>query len=382
MIHNPEVIATRAHWQALTRVPIQARTLPDPEVQLQEFTVGSPRPGAGYETSNFYYTGIGASQEIPGPGKLRLRGEIAEQDAEVARHQYEAAQRSAAEKVRENYFELFYLARTAAMLEAERGDLEQIQNIAQAHYRVGEGQAQDVIKSQLQATQILNAVEHHHREMQQRQIDLKAVLGRDPDSPDITIGDLQPTPVHVTPAELESAVRSHSPEVGSDRAAEQRSEKALALARRGYLPDFNVGYAYEKTGPGFPDYYMLTLGAKIPLYFWRKQTPAIDQAGLELAAARSQTQAGELDMSASAADQLVAIHASDRVLNIYRAGLIPQAENSMQAALAAYRVSKIDFQTLISSFVDLLNLREEYYRELADREIAVAKLEQIAGDLK
>jgi hypothetical protein len=90
----------------------------------------------------------------------------------------------------------------------------------------------------------------------------------------------------------------------------------------------------------------------------------------------------ELDTSASAEDQLVAIHASDRVLRIYDQGLIPQAENSVQAALAAYRVSKADFQTLISAFVDLLNLQEEHYRELADHEVAVAKLQQIIGEVK
>ena len=158
--------------------------------------------------------------------------------------------------------------------------------------------------------------------------------------------------------------------------------KALSLAHKGYIPDFTLGYSYEKTGPGFRDYYMLTLGAKIPLYFWRKQTPAIEQAALEVSAARSRIRAHELDAGASAEDQLVAIHASGRILKIYNRGLIPQAENSMQAALAAYRVSKVDFQTLISAFVDLLNLQEEYYRELADHEIAVAKLEQIIGDVK
>jgi len=69
--HNPGVVAAREHWEALKRLPIQMRTLPDPQIQLQEFTVGSPKPSSGYETSDFYYTGFGASQDIPGPGKLR-----------------------------------------------------------------------------------------------------------------------------------------------------------------------------------------------------------------------------------------------------------------------------------------------------------------------
>src|SRR5581483_10058784 len=127
MERNPDVVAAREHWQALRRAPIQMRTLPDPQLQLQEFTVGSPKPSAGYESSDFYYTGVGVSQDIPGPGKLRLRGEIAQQDAEVARRQYEAAQRDAAEKIRESYFELFYLTQTIGLLERARGNLVQIE---------------------------------------------------------------------------------------------------------------------------------------------------------------------------------------------------------------------------------------------------------------
>jgi outer membrane protein TolC len=384
---NPDVVAARARWQAQTKVPIQMRTLPDPQVGLQHFTAGSPQPFAGYRTGNpgaqgMYYTGFGLSQDIPGPGKLRLQGEIAEKDANVAQHRYEAAQRYVAEKVRENYFELFYLVKTLALLEAQRDNLAQIEEIARTRYRVGEGQAQDVLRAQLQATRMLNAIEHHHREMQQRQAELKAVLGRDPDGPNITAGDVKPTRIEMTATQLVEAVISHSTDVMAGRAASERSAKALALARKGYIPDFTIGYTYQKTGPGFSDYYMLTVGAKIPLYFWRKQTPAIEQAALDLAAARAEVRAHELDAGASAENELVAIHASDRMLDIYRQGLIPQAENTMSAALAAYRVSKVDFQTLISAQIDLLNLNEEYDRELADHEIAVAKLEQIVGDVK
>jgi len=382
MERNPGVVAARKHWEALKRVPIQMRTLPDPQVQIQEFTVGSPKPSAGYETSDFYYTGFGFAQDIPWPTKLSLQGEVAEQDAEVARRQLESAEREVAEKIRERYFELFYLTRTIGLLERERTDLAQIEEIAEARYRVGDGLAQDVLKAQLQATQILNGIEHHHREMQQQQADLKAALGRDPDSPHLGIGEIEETPVALSDAQIEQRVRERSPEVQTDRAAANRSDKALSLARQGYFPDFSLGYAYQKTGPGNRDYYMATVGAKIPLYFWRKQTPAIEQAALELASARSQLHAHELDAGASAEDQLIAIHTADRVLKIYSQGLIPQAESSMQAAMAAYRVSKVDFQTLISAFVDLLNVRQEYYRELADHEIAVARLEQIIGEVK
>jgi cobalt-zinc-cadmium efflux system outer membrane protein len=121
------VLAARSHWQAQTKVPIQAATLPDPEVSLQHFTVGSPQPFSGYERSDFYYTGFGVSQDIPGPGKLRLQKSEAEKDAEYAKHRYEAAGRAVEEKVKELYYELFYHAKTLAILDRNQDELQQIQ---------------------------------------------------------------------------------------------------------------------------------------------------------------------------------------------------------------------------------------------------------------
>jgi len=380
--NNPGVIAARVHWQAQDKVPIQVATLPDPQVSLQHFTVGSPQPFSGYESSDFYYTGFGVSQDIPGPGKLRLQKSEAEKDAEYARHRYEAAERDVEERVREIYFELFYHVKTLVILDRNQDELHQIQQIAETRYRVGEGLQQDLIKAQLQTTEILKEHAMHHQEEDQEQLALKQILGRDPDSRNIEIGEVQPTHLQLDSSQLAQLAASGSPELAADRAMEARSSEALKLAHQGYWPDFTVGYTFEKTGPGFRDYYMLNLGAKIPLYFWRKQTPAIEQAALEAEAAREQTRATRLQVSTAAESSLVALRTAERIMSIYRDGLIPQAETSQASAMTAYRVGKVDFQTLLSSVLDLQNLRQEYYRSLADHEIAIAKIQQVIGDRK
>ena len=281
LARSPVVLAARSHWQAQTKVPIQAATLPDPEVSLQHFTVGSPQPFSGYESSDFYYTGFGVSQDIPGPGKLRLQKSEAEKDAEYAKHRYEAAGRAVEEKVKELYYELFYHAKTLAILDSNQEELRQIQQIAETRYRLGQGLQQDLIKAQLQTTELLKEHAMHHQEEDQEQLELKQLLGRDPDSRNIDIGDVEMTQLQLDSSELAQLADSGSPDLAADRAMEARSAEALKLAHQGYWPDFTVGYSYEKTGPGFNDYYMLSLGAKVPLYFWRKQTPAIEQAALE-----------------------------------------------------------------------------------------------------
>ena len=52
--------------------------------------MGSPRPFAGFSNSDFAYLGFGVSQDLPYPGKLKLKGEAAQQDAAVGREKLEA----------------------------------------------------------------------------------------------------------------------------------------------------------------------------------------------------------------------------------------------------------------------------------------------------
>jgi cobalt-zinc-cadmium efflux system outer membrane protein len=376
MARSPRIAAARLHWQALTRGPIQAATLPDPQLTLQPFSVGSPLPGAGLTTSDFAYTGFGVSQSIPYPGKLALSSAIARRDAQYASEQLRQTRREVREKVRELYFELFYHTRLLATLNLTRAELDQLTRAAGVRYRSGRGQQYDLIAAQLKQTAILKELAMHHQEEHQVNLQMKAELGRGADSADIEAGDVTPSRIELDPAELRKLVAARAPQLEMLRIAAQAGSDKLRLARKNYWPDFSVGYMYQKTGPGFRDYYMLSLGATVPLYFWRKQTPAVEQAALELEAAQRQQQAGELEVSSDAEADLVALRAADRIIKIYREGLLPQSRTAADSALAAYQAGNADFQTVIAAQTDLYNLHQEYYRTVADHEIAAARIEQ------
>jgi len=104
--NNPDIAAAMQAWRAAERVPSQVATLPDPQVTFQQQSVGSPRPFAGYTNSDFAYLGFGISQDIPYPGKLTLRSEAAQKDADMTRDRYEAARRSAFLQVKESYIKI------------------------------------------------------------------------------------------------------------------------------------------------------------------------------------------------------------------------------------------------------------------------------------
>ena len=73
------------------------------------------------------------------------------------------------------------------------------------------------------------------------------------------------------------------------------------------------------------------------------------------------------------------VQTGTRVLGIYKKGLIPQATATLQAGLAAYQVGREDFQALLDDFLDLQNLDIEYWNTLAQRETALAQIEQLTG---
>ena len=66
-------------------------------------------------------------------------------------------------------------------------------------------------------------------------------------------------------------------------------------------------------------------------------------------------------------------------MKIYSDGLVPQSEATFRSALSAYQSNKQDFESLLSGFLDVLNLDLEYQSELADHESALAELERLTG---
>jgi len=379
---SPLIAAARSHWQALTKVPVQESTLPDPQITFQNMAVGNAIPGNDLQTNNFAYFGYGVSQDIPFPTKLQLKAAVAETEAKSTRAAYQAQVRSVVEQVEETYFNLFYLGNSLSLLEQTYDEFQHLAHITEAQYQVAMAQQQDVLKAQLQMTSILNEEQTTRGEFEQGQADLKAVLGREQDSPDLRIGELKPSAFTLNDQQLRRLAMTASPLLKQAEALEAKSDESLKLAREDYIPDFSIAYMYQKTGARFPDYYMATLGIKIPLYFWRKQTPAIEQAALEKESSRAQTYAIKLSVMSLVQNQWIAIQTTERVLKLYRDGLIPQAEATLKSALATYRVGKVDFQTVLSAEIDVLRLRQQYDRAIADHEIAAAKIYQIIGDAK
>ncbi|MEJ2007588.1 MAG: TolC family protein [Acidobacteriota bacterium] len=191
--NNPQVLAARRNWQAATQVPSQVATLPDPHVSVQQMSAGTPLPFDGFHSVQMTFLGFGVSQSIPYPGKLRLRGEIAQRKADSMREQADAVRRSVVEKVKAAYFRLGYVQQTLSILDRDEKLLKQVEQIAEAEYRVGKGNQQDVLKAQLEQTKLLRNTTQYRRQMQSLEAQLKQLLNRPQNSADIATEEITET---------------------------------------------------------------------------------------------------------------------------------------------------------------------------------------------
>ncbi len=375
--NNPKISAADHGARAARQVAPQITTLPDPKFTYQQLSVGSPKPFAGYTNSDFAYIGVGASQELPYPGKLQARGAVVERDADTKQAEVEVTKTGIADAVKTDYLQLAYLQQTLGILRQNEAVLDQLIQDATAHYQVGQGMQQDVLQAQVNRTKIVKEITMHHQQMGQIQAHLKGLLNRDQGSQDIVTENLTETPLKRTSDELLTVVRQNNPQIQVDASSIRKQDAQLASAKREGKPDFEVGYMYQNTDRKYRDYYMLTFDVRFP------HKSRVNAEIAEATEKRSESQqvlnAHLQQQLAEVQEEYVKATSDEELLKEYREGLIPQSDAAYRATLNAYASNREPFTHVLSYFTDFLSLKLEYAQTLVEHETALAHLETLTG---
>jgi len=282
--------------------------------------------------------------------------------------------------VKSGYFQLAYLSNTLGILESDGELLQQVEKAADARYRSGMGNQHDLLQAQVERTKLLREITMHHLEVAKLQAQIKQLLNRVQSSPDMEPSELPDTPLPYTFEELLSATKAQNPEISGAEKMVEKQKLQVDLAHKDFYPDFNVQYMWQRTDPTqFRAYYMLTFGVRVPIYRSRKQRPEVAQAEAELNRSRNVSEVQSQQVAFEVRSEYETAQKTAELLNIYGEGLLPQARAGFQAGIAAYQNNRQDFQALLASFLDVLHLDEEYWKSIAERETALARLEQLTG---
>jgi len=373
---NPGIQSALRQVEALRhRVP-QAKTLPDPTVSVG--WAGNIRPFSVQQGDPSSYRGVGASQAVPYPGKLTLRGEIAGREAEAAWWDYEAARRKLVADVKSAYYDYFAASKAVEITQKNKDLLQKLSSIAEARYRVGKGIQQDVLRSQVEISLLLQRLTVFEQQQRTAQARLNTLLFRDPEAQLTSPASFEAVKIAHSLDELYTLAREQDTGLQREQRMIERNQYAVNLAQKDYLPDFSVAYMYQQR-PDLPDMHGFTVTANIPIYYRTKQREAVKEQTEQLASSQRSKENRQTELFFAVKQQYLLAKSSEQLLKLYSQVIVPQSSLALESSMASYQVGTVDFLTILTNFTVVLDYEVSYYRELSNYQMALANLEPLVG---
>lgn len=375
---NPEIVAAQKRYEAARQRPTQESSLPDPMVSLGYTSVGNPLPGAGLGSQVLSNIGITYSQELPYPGKLKLKGEIASKEAEAAFQEYEAVQLGVISRLKQAYYRLQYTYGASDLLTRNRDLLNKLVSVTEAQYSVGKGAQQDVFKAQTQVSILETRLVKLEQERISSEAEINSILNRRPGTPLGPPEDVRPMEQMPTLEELYAAAAQNSPMLGRDKKMIERSELAVNSARKEYYPDMTLSGGYFNQGSMSP-MYQFQASFKVPMYYWRKQRAGVNEQVSMLSQARRNYEAMDQSLHFRIKDGYTMAQASLKLMKLYTQTVVPQGNSAFESSLSTYETGTLDFLSVLTNFTTVLDYEMNYYDEALSYSLAVSRLEEMTG---
>ncbi len=379
--NNPELKASEARWQMFRNRVLHEGRLDDPMLMLkiQNGILSDP---FNFRKDPMTQKVIGISQLIPFWGKRDLRSEVASQEAEAYRWQVEERKLELRRMVTEAYYQIYFAERSLEVVDKNGRILDDFVTLAETKYAVGQGTQQDVFKAQVERSKLLDMRISLEQQRRSLQAALNALLYRPAETPVGAIPDFDTKPIAVSPEELRRLAAENRPLLKSLNALIDKGKAGHKLAEKEFYPDFNVSFEYMQRdrfeGSNGDDMYSLGVTFNLPV-FRHHRHEMVAEADSSVRMATEELNSTRNSIDAGIADLLAQMERRKKLAELYRTGIIPQAEQSLESATIGYRVNKVDFLTLLDSRVTLFNYERELYDSLADYQMKKAQLEALVG---
>ena len=384
LAENRTVQAAYHNVQSLKyRLP-QVTTLEDPVASNVVFPIPSVAPQyflMGYNPYN-----LTLAQQFPWFGTLRLRGEAAERDVQIALAELAAAQLDAVAAVKRAYYNLFASLKTDEILAENRKILEDFRAIAQEKAR-NAGTQQDVLRAEL----LIAELDRERANNQQSVAAARAALARQihvrPDAEILTLPELPRASVPKEVERLNSLAEATRPELKGRLAAIARDEKAVELARKRFYPNITLGLTYmdmERTNAAAPKFANgspnlgLFVGFNLPVHQKKYQAGVCEAE--ERARADAKLFEAQRDETLSDIQELmVQAKVQENVLSLLRDSIGPRTRQTLELARSDYGKGNVDYATILSALREILQVQLQSAQVEAELGKALAGLERAVG---
>ena len=405
---NPDIAALQQKRNAMWQRPPQEKSWDDPELA---FGV------ANLNTDNFKFNEIdmtmkqiAISQNIPMPGITSLKESMAIQEAKSSDRLLDDGKLRLIRDVKTAYYDLYINYAHMQTAEKNKGLMAKFVEIAQKKYEVGKGLQQDILKAQVEQSKFIERLVELEQKKTSYVAELNRLLNRDPSAQLDGVPVITKRTVAINEAELRTMALAQNPVLQGLQNLIAKNEADYKLSKKQYFPSFNVTAMYGQRegyreagrilpgavlnengttsdalvkvpGESFdrPDVFSFFVGFKIPLWFKNKQDKKVVETYHQLEEAKAQYAAIKNEITYKIHDYVAKAQRSASLIQLYQTGIIPQATQSLNSAIAAYEVGSVDFLALIDAQITLCNFETQSSELLADYEKELTGLEVVVG---
>ncbi len=378
--NNPELKAKKLAWQSKIQQYPQAVALNDPKLVYSE-SINPVETRLGPQDRS-----LALSQQIPYPGKLRLKGETVKKEIGMAKLRYDKASRDLIVKLKQSFYELVYIENAIKISQQNKQLLERITRLASTDYASSASTLNDVARAESQYAQVSYDVQLLEEMRQTEMTQINTLLNRDPQQA-LAINSYARIPARFAhPLTRLYQWAEHNEELKIADLDIEKSGIQSRLARYSSLPDFNLGLRYTQIGEsdiaGLPrsgrDGLAVSIGLNIPLN--RRKNNAIQrQAQLDRRQKIEQKTALVNMLKNRVKTVYFKLTNAQRLITLYGQKLIPQANRAMQVAQLQYRENKGSISSYLETQSTWLNFKLAQQRAIADYWIALAEMEKLTG---
>jgi len=376
--NNHEILISEAGVSASKfRIP-QAESLPDPM-----FMFGYQNDGTEdlYTFNNEMAADsqwmFSVSQMFPYPGKLSLKGRMASRDAESLAAMTDSARLKTIARVKELYYDLFFTYKNIDLVKEKRTLFSKIEDAALARYSAGMAPQQEVLMAQTEKYMLLETEEMLKQKIQSIEAMLNSVIGREVNSPLGRPAEASPSIFNNDMDELIKAAYENSPEIKAKEKMLAGAGAKIQMAEKEYYPDFTVNANYFARNRYYDDMWSLTTTINIPIFYKTKQRQAVLEAKASLSEIKYELEAVKLMTASAIRDNYSMFKTSERLMELYKNGLIPKTSQDFESALAGYGTGRVEAITAISRLKMLIDYETLYWKQLVEREKSIARLEAL-----
>lgn len=376
--NNPSLKAASYKIDAAKASVSYSKSLDPPQVAIEFYQAPiSSFPNPFKDQMEYDYS---IQQMLPFPGKLGSMARTEQKRTEMLKADRQTRERDIVRNVKTLYFDLYLKYRQMEINHETRALVRSFVDIARKQYEVGMGKQSDILRAQTELSSL--GIDSIVLVQQRKSMEgmLNALCNRPVTTEVGFIPEIDPLLPDYDLNALLAVAEKNRPELKSMQSGVEMQQAERSASGKEYLPDFMVRGMYKQMTSA-PDNWSLMVGATVPIAPWSfgKNSSATTRAGANIKSAQ-----GELDnmknmIAAEVNDALLKVESSKERLKLSKESSIPQAQQTLISAMAAYKTGKEEFLMLIDIQRMIAMAKLDYHMAVMNLLDSQSQLERAVG---